>query len=43
VSWNDHDHRGEFADDRHDHDLDYAGKYHRHYDDESRSRACVKT
>jgi division protein CdvB (Snf7/Vps24/ESCRT-III family) len=32
MSWNDHDHRGEYADVRHDHDGDYAEKYHRHYD-----------
>ena len=32
----DHDHRGEYAEDRHDHDLDYAGKYHRHYEEEGR-------
>ena len=31
---NDHDHRGEYAEDRHDHDNDYAEKHHRHYDDE---------
>ena len=30
----DHDHRGEYASDNHDH-YDYAEKYHRHYDDES--------
>jgi len=35
---NDHDHRGEYADDRHDHGNDYAEKYHRHYDDESTVR-----
>lgn len=28
----DHSHRGEYADDRHDHDVDYAEKHHRHYD-----------
>ena len=38
MTWNDHDHRGEYADDRHDHDLDYAEKHHRHYDDESTVR-----
>ena len=32
MTWNDHDHRGEYAEDRHDHDGDYAEKYHRHYD-----------
>jgi hypothetical protein len=32
MTWNDHDHRGEYAEDRHDHDLDYAEKHHRHYD-----------
>jgi len=32
MSWNDHDHRGEYAEERHDHDLDYAEKHHRHYD-----------
>lgn len=31
--YNDHDHRGEYAPDNHDH-YDYAEKYHRHYDDE---------
>lgn len=29
---NDHDHRGQYAEDRHDHDYDYAGKHHRHHD-----------
>jgi hypothetical protein len=38
MSWNDHDHRGEYAEERHDHDLDYAAKHHRHYDDESTVR-----
>jgi hypothetical protein len=38
MTWNDHDHRGEYAEDRHDHDLDYAEKYHRHHDDESAVR-----
>jgi hypothetical protein len=38
MTWNDHDHRGEYAEDRHDHDLDYAEKHHRHYDDESAVR-----
>ncbi len=37
-AWNDHDYRGEYAEERHDHDLDYAGKHHRHYDDESTAR-----
>jgi hypothetical protein len=32
MTWNDHDHRGEYADERHDHGLDYAEKHHRHYD-----------
>jgi hypothetical protein len=32
VSWNDHDHRGEYAEARHDHDGDYAPLHHRHYD-----------
>lgn len=31
--WADHDHRGQYAEDGHDH-YDYAEKYHRHYDDE---------
>ena len=31
--WTDHDHR-QYAEDGHDHDLNYAEKYHRHYDDE---------
>ena len=34
MSWNDHDHRGEYASDGHDH-YDYAERHHRHYDDES--------
>jgi hypothetical protein len=34
MTWNDHDHRGEYAEDRHDH-YDYADRHHRHYDDES--------
>ena len=38
MTWNDHDHRGQYADDRHDHDGDYAEKHHRHYDDESIAR-----
>jgi hypothetical protein len=38
MTWNDHDHRGQYAEDRHDHDLDYAEKHHRHYDDESAVR-----
>lgn len=38
MMWNDHDHRGQYADDRHDHGNDYAEKYHRHYDDESVAR-----
>ena len=33
----DHDHRGEYASDNHDH-YDYAERYHRHYDDESAVR-----
>jgi predicted nucleic acid-binding Zn-ribbon protein len=32
MSWNDHDHRGQYADDRHDHGLDYAERHHRHHD-----------
>jgi hypothetical protein len=32
MSWNDHDHRGQYADDRHDHGLDYAERHHRHRD-----------
>jgi hypothetical protein len=31
-----HDHA--YAPERHDHDGDYAGKHHRHYDDESTAR-----
>jgi small-conductance mechanosensitive channel len=31
MSWNDHDHRGQYADDRHDH-YDYAREHHVHYD-----------
>jgi hypothetical protein len=38
MTWNDHDHRGEYAEQRHDHDGDYAEKHHRHYDDESTAR-----
>jgi hypothetical protein len=38
MTWNDHDHRGQYADERHDHDGDYAEKHHRHYDDESAVR-----
>lgn len=34
MNWNDHDHRGEYADACHDH-YDYADRHHRHYDDES--------
>jgi DNA polymerase III delta prime subunit len=34
VSWADHDHRGDYADTRHEH-YDYAGLHHRHYDEES--------
>jgi hypothetical protein len=37
MSWNDHDHRGEYAEDGHDH-YDYAERHHRHYDDESTAR-----
>ena len=33
----DHTHY-EYASDRHDHDGDYAEKYHRHYDDESTAK-----
>jgi chromosome segregation ATPase len=32
MTWNDHDHRGQYAEDRHDHDGDYAALHHRHYD-----------
>lgn len=28
----DHDHHGQYADERHDHDGDYSGLHHRHYD-----------
>jgi hypothetical protein len=34
MTWNDHDHRGEYAADGHDH-YDYAREHHRHYDLES--------
>ncbi len=27
MTWNDHDHRGQYADERHDHDLDYAERH----------------
>jgi len=37
MSYADHDHRGEYASDNHDH-YDYAEKYHRHHDDESTVR-----
>ena len=33
MTWSDHTH-SEYAGGRHDHDLDYAEKHHRHYDDE---------
>jgi hypothetical protein len=32
MTWNDHDHRNEYAEARHDHDVDYAPLHHRHYD-----------
>jgi predicted nucleic acid-binding Zn-ribbon protein len=32
MTWNDHDHRGQYAEERHDHDGDYAEKHHLHYD-----------
>lgn len=39
MSWNDHDHRGEYAETSHTHSFwdlnDVAEKHHRHYDDES--------
>ena len=31
MTWDDHTHR-EYAEERHDHDLDYADEHHRHYD-----------
>ena len=31
MTWNDHDHRGEYAESGHTH-YDYADEYHRHYD-----------
>lgn len=31
MNWNDHNHRGEYADERHDH-YDYAERHHWHYD-----------
>jgi hypothetical protein len=34
MSWNDHDHRGEYAEAGHTH-YDYADEHHRHYDLES--------
>ena len=34
MSYADHDHRGEYASDNHDH-YDYAERHHRHWDDES--------
>jgi chromosome segregation ATPase len=37
MSWADHDHRGDYADARHEH-YDYAGLLHRHYDDERTAR-----
>jgi hypothetical protein len=37
MSYADHDHRGEYASDNHDH-YDYAEKYHRHHDEESAVR-----
>jgi hypothetical protein len=30
MTWNEHNHRGEYAGERHDHDLDYAERHHRH-------------
>ena len=45
MTWNDHDHRGEYAEDRHDHDLDYAEKHHRHYDlerEDDRLQALIR-
>ena len=42
MTWNDHDHRGEYAETSHTHtfwDLnDVAEKHHRHYDDENTAR-----
>jgi hypothetical protein len=39
MNWNDHDHRGEYAETSHDHSFwdlhDVAELHHRHYDDES--------
>src|SRR5262245_42096954 len=32
MSRNDHDHRGEYAGERHDHDGDYTPLHHRRYD-----------
>jgi hypothetical protein len=32
MSWNDHDHRGQYADDRHDHYREYAAYNHGHHD-----------
>lgn len=32
MSWNDHDHRGEYADARHEHYGDYAEVRHEHWD-----------
>ena len=43
MSWNDHDHRGEYAEERHDHDLDYAGKHHRHYDLETDDKTAQQS
>jgi TolA-binding protein len=41
MTWNDHDHRSEYAEQGHDH-YDYASEHHRHYDlendDEKASR-----
>jgi predicted nucleic acid-binding Zn-ribbon protein len=37
MSWADHDHRGDYADARHEH-YDYAAVHHRHYDDERTAR-----
>lgn len=36
--WTDHDHRGQYADERHDH-WDYADTNHRHYDLEHDDKA----
>ena len=41
MSYTDHDHRGEYASDNHDH-YDYAERHHRHYDDDERTAGQLR-